>query len=127
MLQLRDVRSPNDKKYTLMHHLAEVVRCNYSDLLVFCNELRYLEKASSGTTSLLSLFLKLLMYNVHKLCVSIHPVNLDLLGGDLRELIQGMKLATGELINNKQNRRLKVSRSRQLGPVDCVYHSRHSA
>lgn len=35
-------------------------------------------------------------------------VNLDLLAGDLRELVQGMKLATGELINNKQNKRLKV-------------------
>ena len=35
-------------------------------------------------------------------------VNLDLLGVDLRDLVQGMKLATGELINNKQNRRLKV-------------------
>ena len=37
-------------------------------------------------------------------------VNLDLLGVDVREAVQGMKLATSEFVSNKQNKRLKVRR-----------------
>ena len=44
------------------------------------------------------------------LTLSLSPVNLDLLGADVREFIKGMKLATGELVNNKQNKKLKVNK-----------------
>lgn len=34
-------------------------------------------------------------------------MSLDLLAADIRQLVKGMKDSTGELINNKQNEKLK--------------------
>lgn len=39
---------------------------------------------------------------------SVPTVNLDLLAVDVREMSQGVKLAAGELVHNKNNKRLKV-------------------
>ena len=65
------------------------------------NELSYLEKAGAGRIDNIN-------NNSHTLSLSPPPVNIDLLGADVREYVKGMKLATGELVNNKQNKKLKV-------------------
>lgn len=110
--QLKDVRSSADKNYTLMHHLVCVVATHYPDLSNFCQDIKYLEKASSGmlhcvvhTVSCNVVITGQFIYDTLFLFCS---VNLDNLGVDLRELVQGMKLATGELVHNKQNKKLKV-------------------
>lgn len=37
------------------------------------------------------------------------PVSLQLLGVDIRQMSKGLKEATKELVENKQNKKLKVS------------------
>ncbi|XP_064401214.1 formin-like protein 1 isoform X1 [Halichondria panicea] len=79
---LRDSKAPSDHTVTLMHYVAGVIRDKFPLLLGFVHELTYLDKAA--------------------------PVSLDLLMADFRQISKGIKEATGELINNKQNTALKT-------------------
>ncbi|XP_064401236.1 formin-like protein 2 isoform X5 [Halichondria panicea] len=79
---LRDSKAPSDHTVTLMHYVAGVIRDKFPLLLGFVHELTYLDKAA--------------------------PVSLDLLMADFRQISKGIKEATGELINNKQNTPLKT-------------------
>jgi hypothetical protein len=65
-----------------MHFVAGVVREQYPHVLDFVNEVTYLQKAAT--------------------------VSLNLLGVDIRLMSRGLKQATKELVENKQNRKLKV-------------------
>jgi hypothetical protein len=78
---LIEFRSPSDKKLTLLHYIAEILRKKFPLSLSVFNELNYFEKAGG--------------------------VHLDLLGVDVREIAKGMKMATAELVNNKNNKKLK--------------------
>ena len=47
--QVMEMRAPLDRNTTLLHYIARVVRSQFPDVLDFVNELRYLEKSSTGT------------------------------------------------------------------------------
>ncbi|CAI8009843.1 Formin-like protein 2 [Geodia barretti] len=76
-----DTRAPGDRSTTLMGFVAGVVREKYPNVLEFVNEVTYLEKAAT--------------------------VSLQLLGVDIRQMSRGLKETTKELVENKQNKKLK--------------------
>ena len=45
--QLLDTKS-TDRKITLLHYIANVVKDKYSQVALFYNELHYVEKAAAG-------------------------------------------------------------------------------
>lgn len=47
LLQLLDTKS-TDRKLTLLHYIANVVKEKYSQVALFYNELHYVEKAAAG-------------------------------------------------------------------------------
>lgn len=46
-LQLLDTKS-TDRKLTLLHYIANVVKEKYAQVALFYNELHYVEKAAAG-------------------------------------------------------------------------------
>ena len=55
----------------------------------------------------ITVFFATIVINDLILIVAVLSVSLDLLAADIRQLAKGMKDATGELINNKENEALK--------------------
>ena len=43
-----EFRSSSDRKYTMLHYIAEVLQKNYPQTLDVINELTYFEKAGAG-------------------------------------------------------------------------------
>lgn len=87
-----------------MHFVAGVVREQYPSVLDFVNEVSYLEKAATGMSYHACSVLKYVSNSLYLL-----PVSLQLLGVDIRQMSKGLKEATKELVENKQNKKLKVS------------------
>ena len=83
-------------------------------VLDFMDELTYLEKAAAGKYILYvctwkHVERKAMQCREWLITSAAHTVSLQLLGVDIRQMSKGLKEATKELVENKQNKKLKVN------------------
>lgn len=103
--QLLDTKS-TDRKLTLLHYIANVVKEKYAQVALFYNELHYVEKAAAGE-SRWSDVLTFWGRHASLMLLLVFAVSLENVLLDVKELNRGMELTKREYSMHGHNTMLK--------------------
>lgn len=108
--QLLDTKS-TDRKLTLLHYIANVVKEKYAQVSVFYNELHYVEKAAAGestaTHTPLTFYRSAMVGRPFIPPLLVLAVSLENVLLDVKELNRGMELTKREYSMHGHNTMLK--------------------